>query len=159
MVAAQIVQIALPRAEAEILALMLADLCLAQRCEWPVPVPLLATAIAHPTLRSGGSRPRPGDGDWAIACTAAYGRAAVAAHGSAVELMHRADRLQAAAARVRTRNRARGVAQLLADDAVAPAALVGPGSERAARRFCERLAALGGISELTGRASFRLYGL
>jgi hypothetical protein len=48
---------------------------------------------------------------------------------------------------------------LLADDAIAASGLGGLGSERAARRFLERLVALGALRELTGRPAFRLYGL
>ena len=55
-----------PPVDAEIFALWLADLALAQRLGWDAPVPLLATAIAHASLRRGaaGKRPRPGDADW-----------------------------------------------------------------------------------------------
>ena len=48
---------------------------------------------------------------------------------------------------------------LLAEEAVAAATLTGLGSDRAARRFLEHLITLGAIRELTGRSSFRLYGL
>ena len=34
-----------------------------------------------------------------------------------------------------------------------------PMTDRAARRFCDRLVELGVARELTGRATFRLYGL
>ncbi|WOI58191.1 DUF1403 family protein [Palleronia sp. LCG004] len=47
---------------------------------------------------------------------------------------------------------------MLAQDAIAPSALT-PLTNRAARRFVERLVELGLARELTGRASFRLYGL
>ena len=55
-----------PPVDAEIFALWTADLALAQRLGWDAPVPLLATTIAHPSLRRGaaGKRPRPGDPDW-----------------------------------------------------------------------------------------------
>ena len=58
-----------PRADAEILALWLSDLMLATRLGWGAPVPLLATTIAHPSLRSAsGRRPRPDDPDWGQGC-------------------------------------------------------------------------------------------
>jgi len=51
-----------PAAEAEILALWLFDLVLAIRLRWPRPVPLIATKVLDPGLRSdGGGRLRPGD--------------------------------------------------------------------------------------------------
>jgi hypothetical protein len=63
------------------------------------------------------------------------------------------------ARQVRTRGGTKGIAALLADEAVAAASLKDLGSDRAARRFLERLVALGAVRELTGRATFRLYGL
>lgn len=52
------------RPEAEILGLIAADLTLADRLGWATPMPLLATAMFHPSLRSGpeGRRGKPGDG-------------------------------------------------------------------------------------------------
>lgn len=147
--------------DGEIFGLMLADVALAQKLRWAVPVPLLATVILHPALKVGadGRRLRPSDPGWAIACHSAYAHAAAAAHARALDLARRADRLLAVAGKVRTKGGAAGVGALLADDAVAPTALKDLGSDRAARRFLERLASLGGIRELTGRPTFRLYGL
>ena len=51
------------------------------------------------------------------------------------------------------------VAQLLTRDAVAPSALASLNSDRAARRFCNRLVELGAVRELTGRDTFQLYGV
>lgn len=149
------------RVDGEIFGLMLADVVLAQKLGWTVSVPLLATAILHPALKAGpeGRRPRSGDPDWATACQAAYARAAVVAHGRALDLARRADRLVAVAGKVRTRGGATGIAALLTDDAVTATALGKLGSDRAARRFLERLVDLQAIRELTGRSTFRLYGL
>ena len=59
------------------------------------------------------------------------------------------------------------VALFLSEDAVAPVSMLSPMiqgttismTDRAARRFCDRLVELGVARELTGRPTFRLYGL
>ena len=48
---------------------------------------------------------------------------------------------------------------LLNEDAVPAAARRGAISARGSRRLFDRLVALGGVRELTGRSTFRLYGL
>ena len=76
----------------------------------------------------------------------------------AADLARRAARLKAV-----TPKRAKGAGQavelFLTRDAVAPAALVSLNSDRAARRLCDRLVDLGAVRELTGRNTFRLYGV
>ncbi|MEM9212005.1 MAG: DUF1403 family protein [Pseudomonadota bacterium] len=51
------------------------------------------------------------------------------------------------------------VALFLSEDALPPMALTSLRSDRAARRFCDRLVELGAVRELTGRDTFRLYGV
>ena len=148
--------------EAEILSLWLADLMLAQKLGWERPIPLLATVIAQPALRGrDGRRPRPTDPDWADAVAAAYALAAPEAHGMAADLSRRAARLLAVAPKLRAKGADRVVALLLADDCVSPAraAKVARVSDRAARRLFDRLIAQNAVRELSGRPSFRLYGL
>lgn len=141
--------------------LMLADTVLAHQLGWPVPIPLLATAMSHPSLKVGPERrrPRPEDVGWLASCEAAYAFAVAAAHARAVDLARRADRMLVAAGKVRTRGGEGGMRALLNDDAVAATTLKWLGSERAARRLLERLEELGAVRELTGRRVFRLYGL
>jgi len=148
--------------EAEIFALWLADLTLAQGLGWERPVPLVATAILKPALRGrDGRRPRPGDSNWENALAAAYALAAPEAYGLAGELSRRADKLLAVAPKLRTKGAGRVVEILLADDAVAPAraARIALLSDRAARRLFDRLVELDAVREVSGRPSFRLYGL
>jgi len=141
-------------------ALIAAETALAAALGWPVVLPVIAPALTRRDLAAGGEA-------LALACARAVSVAAPRAQGLAVELAHRAARLRAVAPKLRSKGAAAAVALILATDAVAPSLALAPRvrgtavplSDRAARRFCERLEALGALRELTGRASFRLYGL
>ena len=152
-----------PPIDAEIFALWLSDVALAQRLGWDAPVPLLATTIAHPLLRRGaaGKRPRPSDTDWTNAVAGAYAMAARYAFVLAGELSRRSQVLLTAQLKLRAKGAGRVVELLLSDDAVSPAraAKLARLSDRAARRLFDRLVALGAVRELSGRPNFRLYGL
>jgi hypothetical protein len=152
-----------PGPEGEILAAWSADLVLARRLRWSRPIPLLMTTILAPALRRGphGARPRPSDPEWPQAVAAAYALAAAEAHALAGELGRRAETLLALQPKLRAKAASRVVAQLLADDCVSPArAARSCGlSDRAARRLFDRLLDHGAVRELSGRATFRLYGL
>lgn len=141
-------------------ALILADATLARALGWPHPVPLLAAGLKRRDLARTGA-------DLQHACHRAALSGAVAAHRTALELARRAAHLHAVAPRLRARGAAAAVALFLAEDALAPGLALSPlvrgsrvpMSDRAARRLCDRLVALGALRELTGRPEFRLYGL
>lgn len=148
---------------AEIFSLWLADLVLAQKLGWGHAVPLLATTIAHPSLRKhrDGRRPKPGDADWPDAVAGAYALSAQQAFDVAADLSRRAQKLLAIAPKLRAKGSMRVIELLLADDCVAPACAAKHArlSDRAARRLFDRLIELGAVREVSGRPSFRLYGL
>jgi hypothetical protein len=151
-----------PAAEAEILAFWLFDLAIAVRLRWPRPVPVIATKILDPSLRShGGARLRPGDPAWPKAAAGAIALAAASALDLAADLSRRSDVLIAVAPKLRAKPASKIVDLLLAQDCVSPAeaARQAPMTDRAARRLFDRLVALGAARELTGRPAFRLYGL
>jgi hypothetical protein len=136
------------------LALWLAEAVLAQRLHWPAPVPLLAGQIRRAELKAAPH----GASAWLTACAWAYARAAAAAADLYAELVRRADRLLAAAPKLRGKDADRMVAILLSEDAQ-PAQAGAAASDRSSRRLLERLVSLGAVRELTGRPTFRLYGL
>lgn len=149
---------------AELLSLLEADLALAQKLGWATPLLLHAGIVLEPALRQGmdGRRPRADRPDWQTLSDHVLFFAASACHAQAVTLARRAEHLAVAAQALRTRDEGRGLALVLSDDAVAPWRMVGRtgfGSDRAARRFCETLAAQGALKLLTDRPTFRLYGL
>jgi hypothetical protein len=163
----------------EILALMAADLALAEQLGWPVAAPLFATSLWDPRFRTGPGerRPRPDDANWQRDAYPLVADAAARAHARAIEIDRRAARLLAAVPRLHTKGAEAGAAALLAEESVAPWTLGKPaeagsparasdararktlGSHRAARRFCDRLVELGALRERTSRPTFRLYGL
>ena len=139
-----------PRAETG--ALILAEAALAQALGWGRITPVLAPGLRPRDLR------RTGD-DLRLACH----RAIITGAGEALrltsDLSRRAERLRAAAPKLRARGAGAAVEMILTLDSVTPGALGSLRSGRAARRFCDRLVALGVLRELTGRDTFRLYGL
>ena len=139
-----------PRADTT--ALLLADASLAQALGWAHVTPLLSFGLKRGDLRKSGE-------DLRSACHRAVAAAAVEAVREATDLARRAARLREVAPRLRAKGAEDAVAQFLTRDAVAPAALTSLRSDRAARRFCDRLVELGAVRELTGRDTFRLYGV
>jgi hypothetical protein len=123
-----------------------ADRVLAARLGWRTPLPLLAV---------GGGRPDEGP----TAVCAAYARAAASACALSGELAQAAQRLLIAAPKLRAKGAPAAIAALLEDDALSGAVSIAGLSERGRRRLFDRLVALGAIRELSGRATFRLYGL
>ncbi len=143
--------------ESEPLALWLADMVLAHRLKWPMAVPLLAGQVRRAELRAAGKQGAP-DAAWPSTCARAYARAAGAASDLYVDLTRRAERLLAAAPKLRGKDADRMVMILLMEDAQ-PAAAGKAASDRSTRRLFERLVGLSAVRELTGRSTFRLYGL
>ena len=139
-----------PRADTA--ALILADAVLATSLGWDHLLPLLALALRSRDLRMRGD-------DLRLACHRAVVVAAGQALPLAANLAGRAARLQAVAPKLRAKGADRAVALFLSRDAVAPAALTIFMSDRAARRLCDRLVELGAVRELTGRDTFRFFGV
>jgi hypothetical protein len=149
------------RPDAEILAWWAADLVLAQRLRWPIPVPILSTQIHASALRLGleRRRARPGGPAFGRALCLAAAAGAAEACTLAVGIAALAQRLQEVAPKLRAKGAGEVVHLLLDEDAV-PASIRGKDVSRwAGRRILERLVVLGAARELTGRPSFRLYGL
>ncbi len=135
---------------AEVPALVLADAALAEALGWDHLLPLLAAGLKRADLRKRGD-------DLRLACHRAFVSSAVEVVRLAADLARRAAHLKAVAPKLRAKAAGDAVWMFLTHDAVAPAAL--PLPDRAARRLCDRLVDLGAVRELTGRDTFRLYGV
>jgi len=162
MVAAEVADaIAALAPKAESLAWWCADLALARRMRWPMPVPVLASQIHAPILRSGADRRRlrPGDKAFAVAACLATAVGAAEACRLAGEIARSAHQLAAVAPKLRTKGAGEVIQLLLDDDAVSGSLTTQTLSRWATRRLFERLCALDAVRELTGRPAFRLYGL
>ena len=147
------------RADAEPLAIWAADAALATALGWPTPLPLLASELFARRGAGEGRRPRPGEAGWGKLVAMSYARAALAALDLAQDLSRRSVRLADAAPKLRAKGKTGAIEALLADDAVPAAAPIAGLSDRARRRLFDRLVVLGAARELTGRPTFRLYGL
>ncbi len=149
------------RPDCELLAWWLADLVLAHGLRWPRPVPLLMAQAFGPTFRgeAGGKRIRPADKNFERAVCVALVHAAADACRLAAELSRRAERLIAVAPKLRAKGAGDVIQRLLDDDAVSGSLTTKSLSRFAARRLFERLQQLDAVRELSGRTTFRLFGL
>jgi Protein of unknown function (DUF1403) len=143
--------------EGEALAAWLADAVLAERLNWPFALPMLAAQLRSPRARPAMSDLA--DGAETTRVLFAYAQAAAQACDRSAELGRRAQKLFQAAPKLRAKGAGAALRALLDDDSLSATAKIDGLSERGARRLYDRLVALGAIRELTGRATFRLYGL
>lgn len=133
------------------LALWIADALLARALGWRAPVPLLAAHLPRAALRLEGQA-------WLTACALAWGKGAISALDLYAQLLRRAEQLRTASLRRQGKDAVAIFAALQSQDAMAAQAGAAA-SARAARRLFDRLISLGLVRELTGRTTFRLYGL
>lgn len=162
--AAQILEVVLqkfPRQEAA--ALMLAEVTLARAVGWNRPMPLLAAHLTRKDIHAitaGEIEPTQCVHRAMVAgCDAVLRRAA--------DLSRRAEKLRAIAPKLRAKGSDEALELFLSHDAVSPSEMLSPiiqgtsmpMTDRAARRLCDRLVELDVVRELTGRTTFRLYGV
>jgi Protein of unknown function (DUF1403) len=145
----------------EISALILADAMLSLALGRHHLLPLLGPVMTARDLRLRGD-------DLRLCCHRAAVRGVSQALPLAGTLARAAARLHAAVPKLRAKGAARAVDIILSQDALTPVGLARAMpeslsapilSDRAARRLCERLVDLGALRELSGRDTFRLYGV
>ncbi|PAQ05475.1 DUF1403 family protein [Mesorhizobium temperatum] len=149
------------RPDAELFAWWLADVVLAQSLRWPRPLPLLIAQAFGPAFRreAGGKRIRPGEKIFERAVCVALVQAAAEACRLAADLSRCAERLIAIAPQLRAKGAGDVIFSLLNEDAVSGSLTTKNLSRFAARRLFERLQQLDAVRELSGRTTFRLFGL
>ena len=148
---------------AERVACLLSDLVLARALNWKAVLPLSAQGLTKSVLRdlvTGGQGAE-------LVVQSRILESIEKTIRLARDLARRAEALRAVAPKLRAKGSRAAVDLFLTEDAVAPASMLSPRirganipmTDRAARRFCDRLVELGVAQELTGRPTFRLYGL
>ncbi len=155
--AAQVIEAVLTdSSRGEIVALILADAVLSLALGRDHLLPLLGPVMTARDLRLRGD-------DLRLACHRSAARGVGQALSMAGDLARAAARLRAAVPNLRAKGAARAVELFLSQDVLTPVALARAMpeilSERAARRLCERLVDLGVLREMSGRDTFRLYGV
>lgn len=162
LIAAQVmIEVQRLRPDAGLLGWWLADQVMAQRMRWPVAVPVLVTQARGAALRGRGERSRvrsEGEGFERAVCVA-LALAAADACRIAAEIAQRATRLVDVAPKLRARGARDAIQLLLDEDAVSGTLQTQHLTRWGSRRLFERLSGLEAVWELSGRASFRLYGL
>ncbi len=141
----------------------LADIVLAQKFNWPVAVPLLGLHVS--AAGKGERKLERVSGSWIAeegrqsGCLAAYSRAAIQALDLSADLSRRAEKLLTVAPKLRAKGSEAVVEKLLGEDAVVASQNIRGISDRGLRRLFDRLVSLGAVRELSGRPTFRIYGI
>ena len=149
---------AFPREEAS--AVICGDLVLARALGWAYPLPLLGIELTRREILGM-------DKELLASCHRAVAMGAQDVVRLAHDLARRAQRLREVEPKLRAKGSKAAVALFLREDAVLPSTMLAPKikgtnmpmTDRAARRLCDRLVELGVVRELTGRNTFRLYGV
>jgi hypothetical protein len=148
---------------AERIACLLSDIVLARALNWTSLLPVTAQHHTKKTLRDLVA-----DGQGVE--IAVQARLLISIDDTirlARDLATRAAALRAITPKLRAKGSKAAADLFLSEDAVASSTMLSPMiqgttipmTDRAARRFCDRLVALGVARELTGRPTFRLYGI
>lgn len=148
---------------AERVACLLSDAVLARALNWKTLLPVTAQRLTKAVLRDLAA----GGQGVEMAVQARILESIQETIRLARDLARRAEALRAVAPKLRAKGSDAAVDLFLTEDVVAPASMLSPRirgknipmTARAARRFCDRLVELGVARELTGRSTFRLYGL
>jgi hypothetical protein len=148
---------------AERIACLLSDIILAQALGWKVVLPVTSQHLTKTLLRDLVA-----DGQGADLKVQA--RLLISTEDTirlARDLATRAAKLRAVTPKLRAKGSKAAADLFLSEDAIGPSMMLSPTiqgttipmTDRAARRFCDRLVELGVARELTGRSTFRLYGI
>lgn len=148
---------------AERVACLLSDVTLARALNWKTVLPVSAQRLTKGMLHDLTANRQAAE----LAIQARILDSLEETIQLARSLARRADALRAIAPKLRAKGSDAAVDLFLTEDAVAPATMLSPTiqdtaspmTDRAARRFCDRLIELGVAQELTGRSTFRMYGI
>lgn len=160
--AAIMVEVERLRPDAALLGWWLADWAIAARLRWPFVVPLLVTQARGPAFRGPdgrGKKIRPGEERFERALCVALALAAADACRLGSQIAPRAARLLAITPKLRAKGAGEVVQMLLDQDAVPGTLQTEKLTRWGARRLFERLQTFNAVRELSGRSTFRLYGL
>lgn len=144
----------------EAIAFLMADITLSKALGWAYPFPFFAHYLKKKHLLNE-------EGNLLLDSHLAIAKIAQDILRTAHDLARRAERLNAVAPKLRAKGSDQAVELFLSELAVSPQSMLAPKikgtnvtmTPRSAGRLCDRLVSLGVVGELTGRSTFRLYGV
>ncbi|MBI1620996.1 DUF1403 family protein [Aquamicrobium zhengzhouense] len=136
------------------------DLILARAFGWERAVPLIAPDVARGGFtRAISEEPAPIREERRIKLLSAYACAAIRAIDLSIDLGRKSERLLEAAPELRAKASGAVVEKLLSEDSLTASTPIVGITRWGMHRIFERLIAFGVLRELTGRSTFRIYGV